>query len=73
MTAAVSVAEIIRLVAGLPFDVASKAWFLIWIDQGIRENRIQRSPQIMAIYRLVAAGPAVIKLASVDQRSMCIK
>ena len=64
---------IVWLIAGLPFDVASETWFLIGRDWLIRQDRIERSPQVMPVDRLVTAGPAIIQLASVDERPVGVE
>src|SRR6185503_11360667 len=64
---------VVRLVASLPLDVASEAWFLIGVDWCVRQDCIERSPQVTPVYRFIVAGTAFIQLASVDQASLGIE
>ena len=57
----------------LPLDVAAETWVLRWADRSARERRVQRGAQIRARDGLAVAGPAVVKLASIDEPPFSIE
>src|SRR5258706_601596 len=65
--------EIIRLVAGLPFDVAAETRLLVRVDRFTGEQRVEGSAQILAGHRNSIARPALMELASLKKSLLAIE
>src|SRR5262249_43422468 len=66
-------AEIVRLVGGLPFDVATRAGFLILVYRLVSQHSVESRPQVASGHWYSIRRPAVIQLTPVNQFPKAVK
>src|SRR5262245_7740590 len=66
-------AEVVRLVTGLPLYVATDTGFLVLVNRFVSKDSVERGPQVATGDRYSIPRPAVIQLTAVDQFPETVK